>query len=126
MTSGVPGSNLLEDAFEAIETMEVLVSHQGERVKNAVGQYITPFEPPVAFEGSVQAVNRSAYQQLGLDFSKKYVTIYLCADVHSFTRNTSGDRITVGTKNFEIVSDLDWFEIDGWVGLLCVQLVLPI
>lgn len=126
MTSGVPGSNLLEDAFEAIETMEVLVHHQGQRTKNAVGQYIGAYEPPVPFEGSVQAVNRSAYLQLGLDFNKTYVTIYLCADVHNFRRNTSGDKVSVGSKNYEIVSDLDWFDIDGWVGLLCVELIQPL
>lgn len=121
--SGVPGSNLLEDAFDAIETIEVLVFKRGERYKNNVGQYVTDFAEPVAFEGSVQAVDRRAYTQLGLDFAKTYKTIYLCADAHTFTRNTAGDQIGVGVGRYEIVSDLDWFEIDGWVGLLCVRLL---
>lgn len=123
MSSGVPGSNLLEEAFEAIETTAVQVYKQSERYKNNVGQYITDFAEPVTFEGSVQAVDRRAYLQLGLDFAKTYKTIYICADSHTLARNTAGDQIGVGTNRYEVVSDLDWFEIDGWVGLLCVRLL---
>ena len=123
MSSGVPGSNLLEDAFDAIETMEVLVYKQSERYKNNVGQYVTDFAEPVAFDGSVQAVDRRAYLQLGLDFAKTYKTIYVCAEAHTLERNTTGDQIGVGNYRYEVVSDLDWFEIDGWVGLLCVRLI---
>lgn len=122
---GVPGSDLLSDAFEAIDTIEVQILRQVGRTKNAVGQYVTAFAEPETYDASVQAVNRSAYSFLGLDFAKTYFNVYLSTDAHAFNRGEGGDQVIFGSKRLEIISDLDWFDLDGWVGLLCVRLVQP-
>lgn len=121
----VPGSDLLSDAFEAIDTVEVQVLRQAGRIKNAVGQYVTAFSEPETFDASVQAVNRASYSFLGLDFAKTYFNVYLSTDAHAFKRGEGGDQVLFGSRRLEVVSDLDWFDLDGWVGLLCVKLVQP-
>lgn len=123
--SGIPGSDILSDAFEAIDTVEVQILRNSGRVKNGVGQYVQSFEEPVNYDASVQAVNRSSYTFLGLDFAKTYFNVYLSTDAHAFKRGEGGDQVVFGNKRLEVVSDLDWFDLDGWVGLLCVKLVQP-
>lgn len=125
--SGVPGSDLLADAFNCIETVEVEILRQGPRVKNRAGQYVTDYPfPPEPWQASVQAVNRSTYLQNGLDFTKNYVNIYLSADVQDVERNKTGDKVLFRGRTYEVVGNLDWFELDGWIGLLCVELIQPL
>lgn len=93
---------------------------------NSVGIYAPSYEEqPVTIEASCQAVSLNSYVQLGLDFNKKYINVYLSDDLGIFGRNMAGDKIIVGSKQYEVHSDLDWFEFDGWKGVLCVALTVP-
>lgn len=118
----IPGSDILAEAFACIDTVTVSHIKAGARTKNAVGQFVSDLSAtPTDYEGSVQAVDRKAYTQLGLDMNRRYYTIYLSADARDFERGTNGDRILFGSKKFDVESIADWFALDGWVGLLCVE-----
>lgn len=117
-----PGSNLLEDAFDAIDTIEVQHLAYGSRVENAVGQWVTTYADPVVVEASVQAVPRSAYVELGLDFQKQFVQVFANISVNDVARDVTGDRFILDDGLlYQVASQIDWFTHDGWVGVLCVR-----
>jgi len=118
----IPGSNLLEEAFENIETQLIQYKKFNGRALNAVGQWVNSYLPDQDVEASVQAVNRNTYQQLGLDFQKNYIQIYICLNGVAITRDSAGDRFLYNGKEYQCDSELSWFEMDGWVGLLAVRL----
>lgn len=117
-----PGSDILADAFSCIDTNTVRYIAAGQRTKNRVGQFVSDLAAePVEYEASVQAVDRKSYVELGLDMNRRYYTIFLSANVQDFAHGTTGDRIEFGTKKYDVESNNDWFDVDGWVSLLCVQ-----
>ena len=122
----IPGSNLLEDAFDAIDTIEIGYMKFAQREENAVGQWVAKYEPVTKIEASVQAVDRKTYVELGLDFQKQYVQVYMSADIIDLDRDTSGDVVILSdSRTYQLESQLDWFPMDGWVGVLCVRVTIP-
>lgn len=126
-----PGSNLLEDAFLAIDPLEIKWLRYRDRVLSDAGMWITGYDDPVVVEASVQAVNRSRYLSMGLDFAKNYVMLYLSQDVLDTQRDSSPDRfILPDNRVYQVVGETDWFGEDGswatgangWTAVLVVKL----
>ena len=117
----IPGSNLLAFAFSMITPQPFGYEPFLGRVNNAVGLYESSYGELQTLMGSIQAVSRRVYQDYGLDFQKNYVTIYVSKNVIDVTRDTSGDRATINGRLFQIISQTDWFNIDGWVSFLAVD-----
>lgn len=118
-----PGSDILSEALSCIDSVDIQVRRFESRTKNAVGQWVSAVsEPSEPFEASVQPVQRSKYNSLGLDFKKSYIRVYVSQDVKDFTDYTSGDVILYDGSEYTINDDSDWFKIDGWVSLVCVKL----
>lgn len=118
---GVPGSDLLSEALQIIDTDTIQVLKQNPRTLNAIGIYETTYSLPIDYEASVQAVNRSTYVLLGLDFNKRYFNFYVSTEVNDLARDSTGDKIYFNNKEYAITSALDWFAVDGWIGLLCAE-----
>lgn len=117
----VPGSNLLKRASRLIKLQAVAYYQDAGRTNNDIGVEQTVYEPPVTVQGSVQAVPLSAYQQLGLDFGKTYVTLYTQTPMVGVARDVSGDVFTYNGKVYQVQSPTDWNAQDGWNGVLAVQ-----
>lgn len=126
-----PGSNLLEDAFLAIDPLEIQWMRYRDRTLSEAGMWITGYDDPVPVEASVQAVNRSRYLQMGLDFNKNYVMLYLSQDVLDLQRDSAPDRFILPDQRvYQVVSETDWFGedgswatgINGWTAVLVVKL----
>lgn len=118
----VPSSNLLNTAFAVIARQPFLLLRQGARVLNGIGIYETPYLAPQPLSGSIQAVNRSVYQQEGLDFQKNYIEIFVSTDVIDLSRDYTGDLIEWNNRRFQITSNFEWFNIDGWVQFRAVEI----
>lgn len=125
-----PGSNLLDDAFEAIDSIEIQYLKWGSRTKNGVGQWASIFEAAKPVEASVQAVSRDKYVQLGLDLQKEYYNVFASLEATDINRDQAGDRFVFPNgRTYQVESSNDWFGIDGgwqggtgWVGpILCVR-----
>lgn len=121
----VPGSNLLQQALQIINPQGVRIQRYAGRVKGPAGVYVTSYAPAVCISGSFQPVNRSAYQTLGLDFSKSYVTLYTSAPVRVIDRDQTGDRVEYAGRLYEAQSDMDWRGQDGWSSYLFVEVKTP-
>lgn len=117
----IPGSNLLKQAFNIIAQQTVIYKKYKGRIVNAIGQYETEYEPPVAIKGSLQPLPRKLYQQYGLDLSKQYIIFYTPIKLQDVMRNTSGDQLIVNGAIYQIESATDWHAIDGWMSVIGVR-----
>jgi len=116
-----PGSNTLRMALSIQGKQAISYRSFLSRSVNANGNYVSAFNDPVTIYGSVQPLQRSLYQQLGLDFQKNYVTLYVTKSVADVKRGTSGDQFDFNGRTWQLLSNLDWFAVDGWSGVLCVE-----
>lgn len=119
--NGVPGSNLLKKAFKVINKDSFIYRQFKSRVTNSIGIDIPEYEPDVELKGSIQAVPRQLYQLHGLDWKKNYIMIYSSNIIEGVNRDTSGDRIIFDNKLFQVLDENDWIAIDGWNGIICVE-----
>ena len=117
----VPSSNLLNIALTVINPMPVTYFKFKDRTNNDIGLLVTSYEEGVVVYGSVQAVPRSVYEQFGLDFQKNYVSLWVRQSVIDINRNQSGDQIEWAGRRFECKSETNWYNMDGWTEVLCVD-----
>lgn len=118
----IPGSNLLRQALSMIGSQAVTYYADAGRTTTATGRDVTYFQEGVAVtEGSVQAVPRTRYESLGLDFSRNYVTWFVPQNVIGLGRNVSGDNIEFNGRRYDIETMTNWYAQDGWVECLCVE-----
>jgi len=118
----IPGQNLLNMALTMIHRQKITYYKYIGRVLNSVGQYVTTYEPPSDIFGSWQPVPRNLYAQYGLDFQKNYYTFYSLSDVMDLKRDITSDKVAYNSQLFQVESANDWFALDGWKGVLCVQI----
>lgn len=117
----IPGSNLLNAAHRVIKRQSAEYLRSTGRSKNLQGHWVTQYSDPVTIRGSVQAVPRTLYQTLGLDLQKNYIMIYSTMSIKDVGRGESPDRVRYNGNLFTAVSANDWIPIDGWAGVMFVQ-----
>jgi|SRR6478609_289577 len=122
----VPSGNLLGMAMTVIAAQPFDYYAYVSRSNNALGLYETVYAEPVTLYGSIQAVSRKAYQQQGLDYSKNYISIHVSADVIDVTRDRTSDQVSWSNRRFQVIGEDAWFNIDGWVALIAVQVDVPV
>ena len=120
--NNVPGSNLLKKAFKVIKKQPFIYRQFNGRTTNSIGIDVPSYLPDVTLQGSIQAVPRRLFQQNGLDFKKNYITIYSSDTIEGVNRDTSGDRVVFNGKLFQVLEENNWSPIDGWNGVICVQI----
>src|SRR5690606_33069057 len=113
---------LLNMALRVIKEQTIQYYQFDSRTLNDVGQYESVFLAPVNIVGSFQPVPRNLYRVYGLDFQKEYYTFYTSNDLLDLTRDVSGDQITFMGVRYQCQSNNDWFNLDGWKGVLCVRI----
>lgn len=117
----IPGSNLMARAVRLIAQNKLSYQRFVSRTTNEIGLDVPEYEDAVDILGSIQPVPRQLYQQYGLDFQKRYVNLYAQIDVIDITRDVSGDLVTFAGRTYQLLSATDWFNIDGWAAVLCVE-----
>lgn len=117
----IPGANLFRAATRIIATSTIQYLKANGRTQNSARQFIASFDAPEPLQASVQAVSRNKYQQLGLDFQKRYIKIFAAQDIIDLGRDTSGDRIIFNGRLYELNSETDWFVVDGWASCLAAD-----
>lgn len=120
-----PGDNLLEDALDIIATQDVDLYRFVSRAKDARGVMVGSYAGPIAVQGSVQAVDRKHYQQMGLDFARTYVKFYTSEEVRNVQRDQTGDLFTYGGRWYQAESQTSWLDQDGWNDVLAVMVPAP-
>lgn len=118
----IPGANILNMALTLIAKQSFQYFQFMSRTPSTAGQYIATYSSPYEMCGSVQAVPRNLYQSYGLDFQNNYLTFFVSAGFLDIERDVSGDQINFRGKRFQCLSKTDWFLIDGWVGIMAVEI----
>lgn len=111
----IPGSNLLRSALRLLGNQTVILYRYAGRVTTATGRDVSAFSPPITHpEGSVQALPRSRYADLGLDYSKSAVTWFVPTIVQGVERDRSPDKFVFGPRLYEVHAVTPWNLQDGW------------
>jgi len=118
----IPGANILNMALQIIAKQTVQYYAFVSRALNAVGQDIATYAAVQNIVGSWQPVPRQVYVLYGLDLQKDYFTFYTSNNVLDVTRDVSGDQIAYRGRRYQVESNNDWYQLDGWKGILCVGL----
>jgi hypothetical protein len=112
----IPGQNLLRMAFQIIAQTPVIYYHFLGRTQNSVGQDVSQYANGVVMNGSFQPVPRSLYMQYGLDLQKEYWMFYTSNNIYDVARGIAGDQIGFNGQRFQLESNNDWYDVDGWKG----------
>lgn len=118
----VPGSNLLKSALQLIASQTILYYRYRKRATNEIGLDVATYEIPRKIRGSLQPLSSSRIAQLGLDMTKRYFVFYGFENFVEVGRNVSGDQFTFGGKKYQCLTSDDWFLLDGWAGILAVEI----
>lgn len=71
-------------------------------------------------------INERDYQEMGLDFSKNYYTVYVDnIDVRTVCEQHSADQFKINGKVFNVIQTEDWeeFGYNGWKRCYCVKII---
>lgn len=115
------GTNLLGLALAALGGQTVEWHRFKDRTQNSRGQWITEYHEPADIFGSWQPVDAQAVKELGLDTTKRYHNLYTSHPVDNVNRGQAPDLIIVNDRRHEVVGNTDWYQQNGWRGLLCVE-----
>lgn len=117
----VPGSNLLALAMGVIGQQAIAWARNTGLTTLASGAQVPTWADPVTIYGSLQPVDNTLLQQLGLDWTKNYCTFYAPAEFREVDRDQTGDRLTYAGKTYQVLNKTSWFAQDGWERVMCVE-----
>ncbi len=118
----IPGANIYNQATQIISKSTYTYYAFLGRVIDDRGIQVSNYAPGVALADSIQAVSRSLYEDLGLDWQKVYINIFTNNALMVLDRDVSGDQIEFNTARYELLSSTDWNPQDGWRQVLAVRL----
>lgn len=114
--------NLYQIAGRLIGGSDYTFFAEASRALDGRGIWVTTYAAGVPLNDSIQAVDRSLYQALGLDLSRYYINIYTDNLLLTVERDTSGDQIEFEDDRYQLLSETDWRPVDGWRDVLAVRL----
>jgi hypothetical protein len=117
----IPGINLYSMATSVIGVQSIAHKAFVSRATNAAGYDVPTYATAATITGSMQAVPRTLYQEMGLDLAKNYANLYTSAVIKDVQRNGSGDLVVWNGKTWQCESQTDWSAQDGWRSVLCVE-----
>lgn len=114
---------MLAEALDLIEPQTVVWYEFSGNATLPNGIKSPSFAPGIALgDCSVQPVKRSRYESYGLDVQKNYVTWYASADLKDLERASTGDQMEWAGRRWQLISEMDWFHMDGWTSVICVEI----
>jgi hypothetical protein len=116
-----PGSNLLKQAAKVIKLTPIQYYPFNSRTLNSARVWVPAFGDPITIMASAQAVPRSKYTFMGLDFQRNYIEIWAKYNIVDLERDVAGDQFAVYGKRFQIESQNTWWAQDGWSSGLAVE-----
>lgn len=117
----VPGSNLLAYALTVICPDSFVLHRFTGKTTNTIGLDVSAYAAPETFQGSIQAVGRRLYADMGLDFTRRYISIWVSTNIDDLYRGRAGDQVTWNGTRWQVIDENDWHPIDGWDSIIAVQ-----
>lgn len=117
----IPGANLLGMALRHIQPQTLQLRAFVSRTENTAGDTVATFAAPVDIQGSMQPVDKKLYQELGLNLSKNYSTLWVFGTVQPTARDRDGDLVMFDGKTWQCESDRNWSGVGEYRRVLCVE-----
>lgn len=117
----VPGSNLLAIALGVIGNQSIAWHKFAGMTTLASGVDSPTWDDPVTILGSLQPIDSTLLQQLGLDWTKNHCTFYAPAEFREVDRDQTGDKLVYAGKTYQVLNKASWFPQDGWEKVMCVE-----
>lgn len=114
--------NLLNMAMKVVGNQQFTYIKNTSRFDNGIGLDVANYAQPQVTYGQVQAVPRELLEKYGLDFQGNYIMVYVSKEITDVTRDVSGDEIQFKGITYQVLSKTDWFNINGWTAVICVQI----
>ena len=89
---------------------------------NEIGLEEPRYDEPLTYIASVQAVSNKLYEQMGLDLTKNYKTVYCPELVRSLAEQDQPDKIYYNDFWFEVVENQNWWETNGFTKFIMVEI----
>ena len=113
--------NLLELALGILPPVEFQHRYFIGEARNEIGVEIHSYSEWKTCVGMVQPVQRSRYQDLGLDFAKNYINVWGSIELHTIGLQDQPDQILWGGHLWNITAVNDWPYYNGWVNVTAAQ-----
>ena len=113
--------NLLNAALRIIPKQQIIWRKFAGFEVDEQGLKINRYAEGVELTGSVQAVDRNIYDQLGLDQEKEYLTVYAPADIKGVSAQNAPDIIEFGGAAYKVVRNYPWYFYNGWAGVVVIK-----
>lgn len=110
--------NLLNRAFRLIPTQSFQYCAFAGKTINNMGVFVNSYAEPMEVNGSIQALEQSQYEQLGLDFEKNYRIVYAPIQMKGLDQQETPDKLIFDNQNWKVVRNTPWFNMDGWCGVV--------
>jgi len=114
-------NNLLQMAMNIIPRVQFQHKAFVSQEPNDIGFVIPTYGDPVTVWGCVQAVENSAYTQLGLEFGKNYISVWGQIAMLGIDKQEVADQIIYDSKTFNVVKSTDWMNYNGWTSVIAVE-----
>ena len=114
-------NNLLKKALRIIPGESYQYEKYAGQEVNELGIKVPTYDSPVIIKGSVQSPENSLYEQMGLSLDKNYKIFYGSANIQGNEAQPQPDRFVYNGKTYETVKNSNWFNYDGWCGVLAVE-----
>ena len=123
--------NILDIASKIIPRQKIQYRKYIEDEVNEYGVVIQKFsewkdilahvQPGIISSFGGKNINERMYHEMGLDWSRNYITVWAKVDVNTTVLNKAADQFNVNGKIFNAVMTADWIEFNGWKRIFCVE-----
>lgn len=110
--------DLLAQAFHIIPTQEFEYCAFVGKTVNALGVFVNEYAAPVKYFGSIQALEQTQYEKLGLNFEREYRTVYASVQMKGLDKQPTPDILIFERRRWKVVRNTPWFAMDGWCGVV--------
>lgn len=114
--------SILKTAMSLIPKQSAVLYRWQGRITNDRGLDVDTYSPAESFTGSIQPVDRSKYEYMGLDATKGYITVYTTQIIVDLTRTHNPDHIEYGGRRYKVLNRSDWHSPADFNGLMAMDI----
>lgn len=111
-------NNLLEEAFDIIPTQPFEYCAFKGKTVNELGVFVNEYAAPVQCYGSIQALEQTQYEKLGLNFEREYRAVYASVPMKGLDKQETPDLLIFDGRRWKVLRNTPWAHIDGWNGVI--------
>lgn len=116
-------NNLLNQALSIIPKQSFVYYEFESCEVNELGIKVNVYKEGVEVkDASVQAVRQDMYDKLGLDWSKKYISIHCSLNIRNVdNEQVTPDKVVWNNREYFVSRVTDWYLQDGWKSVIAVE-----